>query len=485
MKKTRKKSKRLKRKSHKRSQARPSATPKRTVRLPVLGLFLCIAIGAFYCVWTFNRTRKESKKVGLPTRSKEEPIHKSTPSTLSSEDDFTKVKNEEMALAQEVLKDFPNNGDAYVLVGALHSRHANSKKAIEFFEKSLEINPNRPDVYRNLGQIAQQKEEFDKAISLWRKALEIQPNAPSVCNDIAKALMDSGKYPEAIIELEDEIKRSPRSIQAHFQLAEAYLQQKEYGKARKYYEETIKLEPKHSHAYHGLITVYARLKQRDKAKEYQAIFKKLKTKQSHAYMGRQWDTLADLSSLRKSLVRTYLDSERLYRKSGNIAKSEELLNKAFELEPDNVLCLERLASLYFATNRAPEALEHFEKISQIDPNNPIYHLNIGKVSITLKLFEKAEKAFQKTIELSPNRSYGYCELARLYLRTNKKLPQAQKLAQQALTLEITADNYFLLGWASDVNGDRVRALEAMEQAIKLEPHNHKFRKIYERIKQRN
>jgi len=341
------------------------------------------------------------------------------------------------------------------------------------------------DVYRNIGQFALQMEEFDKAVKFGRKALELQPNAPGVHSNIARALMDSGKYVEAVTELEEEIKLSPRSVTAHFQLAEVYLQQKEYDKAKKYYEETIKLEPDHSHAYHGLMTVHMRLKQQAKAKEYQAIFKKLRATQARTYRGRQWNTHSDLASLRESVVRTYLDAERLYRDSGNITKAEEILEKAYELEPDNTRCLERLGLLYYTTKRPAKALEYFEKVARIDPNNPFSHLNIGQVAARLNMYDKAERAFRKTIELAPSKAGGYRELSRLYLRIKRNLPQAKILAQKALSLEKTAANYFLFGWASDVNGDRTRALEAMEQAIKLEPQNQQYRKIYENIKAKN
>jgi len=482
----RKKIKGRKGKKSGRSRTPASSTPKRTIRLLVAGIMLCVAIGASYYVWTLeNEPGKESKKVELPVSSKEQPLPKPAASTLTTEQDFTQLKQEEMELAQQVLKDFPNSDDSYVLMGDLYSRHANSAEAFKFWERSLEINPNRFDVYRNMGQSALQTEEFDQAVKFGRKALEIQPNAPGVHSNIAKALMDSGKYTEAITELQEEIKLSPTSALAHFQLAEAYLQQKEYDKAKKYYEETIKLQPNHSHAYHGLITVCARLKEVDKAQEYRATFKKLRSKQLYAYMGRQWDSIADLESLRQGVVRTYLDAERIYRDSSNTAKAEELLNRASGLDPNNTRCLERLASLYFTTNRAAKALECFEKIARVDPNNPISYLNIGQIATRLKMFEKAERALRKTVALAPNDPVGYRELARFYLRTNTNVAQAYSLAQKAITLDKNAETYFLLGWAADVNGDRAGALQAMEQAIQLEPNNQQYRNIYERIRARN
>jgi len=370
-------------------------------------------------------------------------------------------------------------------MGNLYRRHGNSAEAIKFWERSLKINPKRADVYWKMGKLAQETGESEKAITLWRKALEIKPDMPGVRSDIASSLIELGRYSEAIIELEEEGKISRASRLTCFLFAQAYLQQNEYDKARQYYEATIKLEPDFTHAYYGLYRVCMKLKQWDKAREYEAIFKKLKAKERNIYLGRDQDTFADLASLKRGVARTYLEAERLYRAKGDIQETERLLLRASELEPANTQCRERLASLYYMYSRFPEALYQFEKISQIDPNDPFCYLNIGQVSSRLKLMDKAEKAYRKVIELSPQQSAGYRELARLYLRTNKKLPEARKLAEKAVTLEKLAENYYVFAWAAGVNGDSASALQAIGQAMELEPANLKYRQIYERIKAGN
>jgi tetratricopeptide (TPR) repeat protein len=371
-----------------------------------------------------------------------------------------------------------------MLMGDLYARHGNSTEAVKFWEKSLEINPNRFDACRNMARVAMEQERYDQAVTFFNKALKIRPKIPGVRSDIARALMDSGKYAEAITVLEQEINYFPSSFTAHFQLAEAYRQQEDYDKARQHYEQTINLEPKHSHAFYGLAKVYTKMGLRDKAKESLASFRKHRSKVTEAYMARRRGPIEDLASLRASVVRTYLDAEQLYSNSGNVAKGETLLFRACELEPDNTRCLERLAFLYYTTKRPNKALVCFEKVALIDPNNSFSHINIGQAAARSKMFDRAERAFKKSIELAPDKAAGYRELANFYLRNKKNLPQAKKLAQTALSLEKAAANYFLFGWASDVNGDRTEALKAMEQAIKLEPNNRQYRMIYERIRAR-
>ena len=112
-------------------------------------------------------------------------------------------------------------------------------------------------------------------------------------------------------------------------------------------------------------------------------------------------------------------------------------------------------------------------------------LNIGILSARLKHIDNAEEAFRKVIDLRPESSTGYRELAQSYLRTGRALPQARALAEKAVALEPIAVNYFVLSWACDMNGDSANGLEAIEHAIQLEPGNSKYKKIYEHIKNKN
>jgi len=106
---------------------------------------------------------------------------------------------------------------------------------------------------------------------------------------------------------------------------------------------------------------------------------------------------------------------------------------------------------------------------------------IGILSAHLKRFDDAEEAFRTMITLAPQKPDGYRELARLYLKTGQKLPQARQLAEKALTLEATAANYFVLSWACYANGDIANALPAIKRAIKLDPGNQQYPRLYKQI----
>jgi cytochrome c-type biogenesis protein CcmH/NrfG len=59
-----------------------------------------------------------------------------------------------------------------------------------------------------------------------------------------------------------------------------------------------------------------------------------------------------------------------------------------------------------------------------------------------------------------------------------------KLAEKAVRLEQRAENYFVLGWACDLNGEAVYSLAAMEKAIQLAPNNVRYKQAYEQAKKK-
>ncbi|MHC4394227.1 MAG: tetratricopeptide repeat protein [Planctomycetota bacterium] len=392
-------------KNSKRSRQSGAITPKQTKWLLVFGIIICVIIVGLFRLKPFSSPASDF------TRKQEAAAF---------------LKKEELKLAEQLIREFPNSEVPLVLMGDLQVNRGNSTDGMIFWKKALRLNPNLPDVYCKMAQLASGREEFDKAIELWKKALEINPIMRGVHSDIAKAFMWLGKYTEAIAEAKEEIKISPRSAISYYLLGQGYSQLQEYDKAKRYYERVIELNPNHPNANYGLAGIYIRLKQRDKAKEYMAVYKEWKDGRVKSV----WDVDKagyDLVNSLKSLGTLCMNSDRLYRRMKKERKAEELL-------------------------------------------------------------KNVEKMFHKAITLAPNQpyiqAYMHRELALVYLRMKRKLAEAQKLAKKAVGFESTAANYYVLCRAFDMNGDSANAQSAIEKAIELAPDNLIYKRMYESIKKK-
>lgn len=464
------------------SQPPALLAPRRTELIIMSVIMICVSNCSYFQAAALSQSDVKPQTTVMASNSKE--LTAPAGSGLTPEQEVVVLKKKELELVQRLMKDFPDKVNPIMLMGNVWERHGDAIKAMEFFNKVLEKDPERADVYKGIGWFYMNKEQYEQAISYWRTALKIDPDIPGVHNSIALALMGQNKQAEAIGELEKDIQISPRSTFSYFLLGQLYLRQKDYEKSRSNYEKAIEIDPDYTNAYYGLFTLSTRLKQRDKAKKYMATFKKLKTEDMKVLKDRN-KAVDDLIAMQKGAAETYLIAGQMYQAGKNLQKAEELLKRATTLDPNNILCLERLASLYLTSNRITGAISLYRKISEVNPKDPLCQLNIGILSVRLKQMDKAEKAFRKVIEISPGLSGGYRELAQLYLKTGKGFPEARALAEKAVAIEPTALNYFVLCWACDMNGDSENALKAILQAIQMEPANLKYRNVYEHIKNRN
>jgi tetratricopeptide (TPR) repeat protein len=411
------------------------------------------------------------------------PAETSPKVEVTPEERVAALMDEELRLVERLRKEFPNREEPLVLMGDVYHRRGDIHEAVGFWERALEMNPKRADVYDRMARLAFETDQFERAISLWTEALKLDPAKQGLHSNIARSLMRLGKYEESLAEVREEIEISGEAPLGYFLLGRAYQHLQDYERAKASYEKAVELQPNHMNAYYGLYNVCARLKEREKARQYLEKFKMLKEAEKEAV--RHHDQITtDVSIFSKGLATLCIEAHELYRDAGNAAKIEELLKKAIELEPENALHMEKLVAFYGATNRAAEALTWCRRIQEIDPKNLVAQLNMGRLLTREGRFSEAEKAFQRTITLAPDHYCGYQELARLYLRTNTKPARAKELAAKAVELEGSADNYFVLGWACDLNGDPASATAAIEQAMALDPNNAKYRQVYQTIKRR-
>jgi tetratricopeptide (TPR) repeat protein len=465
------------------SQSTFLSTRRNAFRTSAVLVILCTTISGVFSIRFLPSSNGQPLRIEEPSNQTEDLVQLPIIKPLSTKQDIVDLKKEEIELVRELLKKFPDSYESLTITGNLYHRHGDAIEAQKFWDESLKINPNQADVYNNIGWLYMKKGDFENAIAQFRKALKIDPELPDVHSNIGHALMISGRPKEAITDLKQELRISPKSDFANFLLGQVHMQLKEYQKARQYYETAIKITPEYTSAYYGLSTACVRLGDHDKAKEYSESFKQLKARERKDLKGRKikYD---DFVETQKSAAITYINVGRMYRENGNLTRAEELLKQAAGLDPGNVVCFLELATLYQLNNQPSKTLQMYKKISEIQPESSLPYFVIGMLSAQLKQYDDSEKAFRRLIELVPNKSDAYRELAKVYLKTNKNLPQARQLAEKAVAIKASADNYYILSCAFYSNGEILRALAAIQHALKLDPNNKQYILLYEHIQQR-
>ncbi|MFB3785479.1 MAG: protein kinase [bacterium] len=202
------------------------------------------------------------------------------------------------------------------------------------------------------------------------------------------------------------------------------------------------------------------------------------------------------------------------------AQAQAELRKALQAFPRRLDVYYHLSRISFLQKRYERALAECEKALTALPNDPDLHLLRGRISHALSLAAKAELAFQKAIQLAPDRAEAYrewaglclerrdylaaertlrdalvyCEekgpfylqLADLYLRTGKINERYQALERAAQWLPWDVDCLLSLAELSERFHRPARAMAWAFKALQASPHTfpdwYRLGRLFQRLK---
>ncbi|MGQ9574586.1 MAG: tetratricopeptide repeat protein [Thermoguttaceae bacterium] len=384
-------------------------------------------------------------------------------------------------VAQRLVEHFPNHPDALEIKARVQFWIGNTAEAVKAWEKCLKLDPAYAYAYMGLGSVAVKKGEPRQAAALFRQAYQLNPGSLQAQKELGTALIDAGEPKEAVAVLQRGLASDPEPTGRLVLLGLAHLNLGDYEKAKQYYQAAIKTHPNHANAHYGLATACVRLGLQKEAAEYMARFRKLRAEERQIRKD-QRTAYDDAAAMRQDAAKTYALAGQLYLAGGKRVEAEQILQRGALLDPKNIECRQGLAFIRRNEGRTAEAIELLAQIAGLEPKNPIYPLEIGRLQAELDQFDAAEQSFQTVCALAPESFEGPAALAELYLQANRNLPEALRLARKAVQLGPIAPNYALLSRACEKNRDRLGALAAMAQAIRLAPNQPDYRQTYERLK---
>lgn len=136
--------------------------------------------------------------------------------------------------------------------------------------------------------------------------------------------------------------------------------------------------------------------------------------------------------------------------NNDFERAAQWFEQAIDAEPDNADYHYRLSITYARSNKLPKAIEHAETAIRLTPDNEQYRFHLS----TLQARELLIQA-QRTIDGSHPQPY-----------------LAMALLKRAIALDsLSVEAHLLLAVASDSVGDPVQAIQALNEALRLDPHN--------------
>jgi len=220
---------------------------------------------------------------------------------------------------------------------------------------------------------------------------------------------------DARIQFDEALRLDPQQVRSLLQRGRILLRSNAVLRAEADFKAALRLDPRLVDAHEALAQLYRTQKMWDLAEEHLRKGVALRPKDAQ-HLAR----LADL-----------------YRERERFSQAISQYRAAIALAPQNPRIWAGLGMTYQGAGRSGEALEAFRQALSRDPENGFLHYQIGLIHVAAKRFNAAATAFQAAALRDPVKPEPHLELGKLYA----------------------------------LQGDKIKALEAYRQALRLDPSN--------------
>jgi tetratricopeptide (TPR) repeat protein len=205
--------------------------------------------------------QKEEKPVieykSPPSRHESIPTFPSPPPSAPKEETPSKP----VALVQESGKDQVRTIEIvkHFNSGVAFYRQKELSKAIQAYEKVIELDPNHVEAYNNLGIIYQEMGDLERALTTYRRTIEINPKYEKGLNNIGILFHMKGEDEKALEAFSKVLTFNPAHIESHINLGTLYKKKGLSEKAVDSYQKALAINPRHGETHYNLGLLYEQI----------------------------------------------------------------------------------------------------------------------------------------------------------------------------------------------------------------------------------
>jgi len=351
-----------------------------------------------------------------------------------------------------------------------------------------------------VAQLQLRKREWDAALRTAEQVLAVDKTNANARLIQSAALMGEQRYGDSRTMLAEMQKAAPNSPDIYYQLGLIDLSEKKYKEAEADFRRSYELNPANSRGLMGVVeTYFAERRPDDAINMLQAEAAKSPNRvdlhlavASASVMAARFDMAVSQYQAALSMLGTdaaaradiYLRLGETYRRKGDMNNAIPALEQARKSMPDNPVVLSTLALALDSAGRKADARKIYESTLKADPNNGVALNNLafliadsgGDLDQALTLAQRAKQMLPNTAEVSDT-------LGLIYLRKNLS-DNAIDIFRDLVTKQpLQSTFHYHLGMAFSQKGDRPRALEQLQQALKDDPPREEKAKIQQLLSQ--
>jgi putative PEP-CTERM system TPR-repeat lipoprotein len=362
---------------------------------------------------------------------------------------------EALTLAQRASEIDPGSIRAHYTVGAVQSSLKQYPEAKKAFARVLDLNPRAVAAQVRMAELELMAGNAAASLQHAQDAVIAQPQNAIAHLLLAKSHLAENNLPAAHRELSSLAKAHPKWALVQTQLGLVALRQRNLTQARAAFETALSLDPRSSEALAGLVALDVAGGKPDQA-----------TRRIEARVAAAPE---DASSL--------LMSARAYMLVKDYARSEQLLKKVMQLNPNEMRAYTDLASVYVRTGRLDEARRNLETIPAKEPIAFAQAQTMAGVILqTQRREDDAIKTYERALEAEKDSAVAANNLAWMYAERGRNLDAALQLAMTAKRLlphqPAVGDT---LGYVYLKRSSPDLAVPVLREAVQQEPENTRYR----------
>ena len=317
------------------------------------------------------------------------------------------------AAYKRMLASDSENASTHLILAEIYAGHKWFDEAVASYEKAIVLAPANLDYIEYLGDFFFRQGNRDKALETWNRLVEGERAIAQNYDRLAQLLHAKGFRVKAVAATRRTVELAPTEYRYREMLAKQLMESKSFDAAISQFAEAEKYAPNDFFA------------------------ERMAAQQIEVYrrQGVLGHKISELQAQPQSFDGHKLLA-KMYLKLRNTTAATAALEKALELNPDDIPTNRSLAELYAQLRQHDKAKAVYARLVILDSVNAReYYANLARSHLRLMDFSAAKEAAKRMLAHSPRNPAGY-----------------RMLAEVALTM-----------------GDYPRAIESLEQAIRLRP----------------
>ncbi len=373
----------------------------------------------------------------------------------------------------------------YRALGEVAKKRRDWEVARRAFLNALELDSENPEVLRALGDVAYAQGDYPDTVQWLRRSLEVRPDAADR-EFLANVLCAMDDYEAAVQELAlllSEVDAPEDRHRVYTALGNAYTRLERYPEASQALQEAAQIRPDYA-TVHALAHALEREGRLEEAVPW--FEKRLQLEPSagaHLELGMIYAKVGENDSAIEQLeqaLQAGLPQDRqlvaykqlgfLCQQSGRYRQARQALEKALELDPQDVTLYSALGDTLVQLGAVERAIDLFEKLLASQPSAQL-HFKLGmlylKIDRTDPALEHLEQAAQGELP-EAQKVIAYKQRGFVYYRL-RQYKQARHAFEKALELRgQEASLYPILGEVCIQQGDLDSAMDYLKRALALQ-----------------